>query len=189
MMPRILSTLPKIPITVEELRFLYFGNKAVSENTLMNYADFLGDINFYRGTMEIIDIQMNSNTPTYLYKFSYESENSLGKKIMDVSLPGATHGEDLFYLFHPHMMKDFGFPPPALDSQDYKIINNLTQMWTNFAKTGDPTPAITDLTPTKWTPLKRGDVYNYLNIDIKPRMEIIRKEEHRCNWKSIKHKL
>lgn len=89
-MPRVLSELPKIPITVEELRFLYFDNKAISEETLMNYADFLGDVMFYRGTMEVADIQMSSNdyTPTYLYKFSYESKTYLAKKIMDVSLPG-----------------------------------------------------------------------------------------------------
>ncbi|KAL0132864.1 hypothetical protein PUN28_000524 [Cardiocondyla obscurior] len=38
-------------------------------------------------------------------------------------------------------------------------------------------------------PLKRGDVYDYLNIDIEPRMEFIRKEEHRSDWKNMKHKL
>jgi len=47
-----------------------------------------------------------------------------------------THGEDLAYLFHAHMMKDFDLPPPASDSEDNKMINRLTQMWTNFAKTG-----------------------------------------------------
>lgn len=89
-MPRVLSALPKIPITVEELRFLYFDNKAISEETLMNYADFLGDAMFYRGTMEVADIQMSSSsyTPTYLYKFSYESKTCFAKKIMDVTLPG-----------------------------------------------------------------------------------------------------
>jgi len=82
--------LPKVPITVEELRFLYFGDKAISEETLMNYANFLGDMFFYRGTMEVADIQMNSGiyTPTYLYKFSYESKTYLLRKIMEVTLPG-----------------------------------------------------------------------------------------------------
>jgi len=53
----------------------------------------------------------------------------------------------------------------------------------------NPTPAITDLTPTKWIPLKHGDVYDYLNIDIEPRMESIHKGKQRYDWKNIKHKL
>jgi len=88
--PRILPTLSQIPITIEELRFLYFGNKAVSEETLINYADFMGDIYFYRGIMEVVDAQMSSdaNEPTYLYKFSYENEASLLRKFLNVTLPG-----------------------------------------------------------------------------------------------------
>ncbi|XP_018312621.1 esterase E4 [Mycetomoellerius zeteki] len=190
-MPRALSGMSKIPITVEELRFLYFGNKAVSEETLMNYADFLSDVLFNRGIMEAVDIQMSSDsyTSTYLYKLSYESKTYLGKEIMNVTLPGVTHGEDLFYLFYPHMMKEFNLSPPTPNSEDYKVIDYLTQMWTNFAKTGDPTPVITNLIPTKWTPLKLGDICDYLNIDLVPHMESIRKGERRCDWKNMKHKL
>ncbi|KAL0113961.1 hypothetical protein PUN28_011345 [Cardiocondyla obscurior] len=188
--PRLLATLPKIPITVEELRFLYFRDKAISEETLMNYADFLGDALFYRGNMEVADVQINSDdAPTYLYKFSYDSDSYIAKKIFGVTLPGVSHGEDIFYLFYPYMMKENNVPPPDFNSEDFKVIDYLTQMWTDFAKTGDPTPAITDLTPIKWAPLKRGDVYDYLNIDIEPRMEFIRKGEHRSDWKNMKHKL
>ncbi|XP_018353120.1 PREDICTED: esterase E4-like isoform X1 [Trachymyrmex septentrionalis] len=190
-MPRALSAMSKIPITVEELRFLYFGNKAVSEETLTNYADFLSDVVFNRGIMEAVDIQMSfdSYTPTYLYKFSYESKTYLVKEIIKVTLPGVTHAEDLFFLFYPYMTKEFNLPPPLPNSDDYKIIDCLTQMWTNFAKTGDPTPIITNMTPTKWTPLKRGNMCDYLNIDLIPRMESIRKGERRCDWKNMKHKL
>lgn len=190
--PRVLSTLPQISITVEELRFLYFGNKEVSEETLMNYANFLGDMWFYRGIMETADIQIDSNTnePIYLYQFSYESETSPWKKFLNVTIPGVTHSEELFYLFYPHVIKDLGFSPIVPESKDYKIMNCLTQMWTDFAKTGNPTPAITDLTPIKWTSLKRtGNVYDYLNIDIEPQMKTLRKGEQRWDWKNIKHKL
>lgn len=87
-MPKVLSALPEIPITVEELRFLYFGNKAISEETLINYADFLSDALFNRGIMEVADIQISSGgyTPTYLYKFSYESKPA--KQVLGVTLPG-----------------------------------------------------------------------------------------------------
>ncbi|XP_070160420.1 juvenile hormone esterase-like isoform X2 [Polyergus mexicanus] len=191
-LPRVLSTLPQIPITIEELRFLYFGNKTVSEEALINYADFLGDVLFYRGIMEIADTQMSSDTnePTYLYIFSYESETSPWKKFLNITLPGVTHSEELFYLFYPYMIKYLGFSTLASDSKDYKIMNRLTQMWTDFAKTGNPTPVITNLTPIKWTPLKHGgNVYDYLNINIEPGMKTFRKGEQRWDWKNMKHKL
>lgn len=49
---------------------------------------------------------------------------------------GTTHCEELDYLFCPHIIKDLGIPLPTPDSQDYKMINRLTQLWTDFAKTG-----------------------------------------------------
>ncbi|XP_011632339.1 juvenile hormone esterase-like [Pogonomyrmex barbatus] len=141
-MPKILSTLSKIPMTVKELRSIYFGDKAVSEETLINYANFIGDQFFYRSIMEVTDIQAELNTDntdnnaTYLYKFSYENETNFMRKLLNITLPGVSHGEDLPYLFYPNMMKDLGLSPPAPDSEDYKMINCLTQMWTDFAKTG-----------------------------------------------------
>lgn len=99
---RVLSTLPQIPITVEELRFLYFGNKAVSEETLINYANFYGDLFFYRGIMEVADAQMNSdaNEPTYLYKFSYENETSPLRKFLNIKLPGTVVNFKFTYKNH-----------------------------------------------------------------------------------------
>ncbi|XP_067205739.1 juvenile hormone esterase-like isoform X2 [Linepithema humile] len=189
--PSVLSKLSQIPITVEELRFLYFGNKTVSEETLLNYSNFLSDEAFYQGIIEVADIQSKSSnrSATYLYKFSYENESSVMRKIMGVTLPGVSHGEDLFYLFYPHKMKDFGLEPPELDSDQYKIISYLTQMWTDFAKTGNPTPAVTDLIPIKWMPLKHGNTCDYLNINTELRMETFRKGEQRWDWKNIKNKL
>ncbi|GAB1863195.1 Esterase E4 [Camponotus japonicus] len=188
--PKILRQLPEIPITISELRALYFGNKAVSEETIMNYSDFLGDQCFYKGIMEAVDIQMSSgaNEPIYLYKFSYESKTSPMKNILDMQLPGTAHFEELGYLFYPYIMKDLGLSPAAPDSEDYKIINCLTQMWTDFAKTGNPTPANEDSTSVKWTPLINGNAYHYLNINIKPQMETLCKAKQRWDWQ-MTHKL
>ncbi|GAB1863191.1 Carboxylic ester hydrolase [Camponotus japonicus] len=191
-LPKVLATLPKIPITLCQLRSLYFGDKNISEETLTNYINLLSDIFFYRGIMQTADIQMNSDNSgkTYLYQFSYDSEISLMKKIFNVDFPGASHFEESSYLFFPNIIKELGLSVPAPDSEDYKMINRLTQMWTDFAKTGNPTPVITDLTPIKWTPLKHAEnVYDYLDIDIEPRMKVLHKGEQRWDWENIKHKL
>ncbi|EFN68478.1 Carboxylesterase UNQ440/PRO873-like protein [Camponotus floridanus] len=183
--PRVLTTLPKIPITLCQLRSLYFGDENISEKTVPNYINLLSDIFFFRGIMQAADIQMNNDNSgkTYLYQFSYGSETSLMKKILNTDFPGVSHSEELCYLFYPDIIKELGLSVPAPDSEDYKMISRLTQMWTDFAKTGNPTPAITDLTPIKWTPLKpAGDVYDYLDIDVKPRMKTFRKGEQRWEW-------
>ncbi|EZA55883.1 hypothetical protein DMN91_010858 [Ooceraea biroi] len=189
---KVLPTLPLIPITVQELRSLYFGDKAVSEETLDIYADFLGDQYFCRGIMKIADIQVNrgnSCKATYLYKFSYDSDESFMKKVMNIQIPGAPHAAELFYLFCPHIMKELGMPLFERDSKEYMMMKCFTRMWTDFAKTGNPTPAVTDLTPVKWTPLKKGNVYDYLNIDTQTRMEIFHKGQQRWDWENVRHKL
>ncbi|XP_029165263.1 esterase E4-like [Nylanderia fulva] len=191
-LPRVVATLPKIPITLSELRFYYFGDKAISEETLLEYADFLSDEFAIRGIMQTADIQMNNDNSekTYLYQFSYESPTSLLRNIINNDLPGVSHGEELCYLFYPEIIKELGLSLPASDSEDYKMMKCLTQMWTDFAKTGNPTPSITDLTPIKWTPLKHGgNVFDYLNIDSKPQMKTFRKGEERWDWENARKKL
>ncbi|XP_077270682.1 juvenile hormone esterase-like [Temnothorax americanus] len=189
-LPRCLSTLSKISITIEELKSLYFSDKAVSKETLMNYVDFISDEFVCRGIMEVVDIQTklnnNDNKATYLYQFSYESETNPLRKIFKVQIPGVTHAEELAYLFHPYMMKDLGLSAPAVDSEDYKMINCLTQMWTDFAKTGNPTP-ITNL----WLSVtdSQSGKYNYLNIDTNSQMKVFRKGEERWDWEKKKNKL
>ncbi|KAG5317107.1 ESTE Esterase, partial [Acromyrmex heyeri] len=185
------ETLSTLPITVEELRSLYFGDKAISEETLTNYVDFLGDEMFYRGIMETVDIQTklnnNDKKATYLYKFSYESDSSFIKKIFEIQFPGATHAEELPYLFYFNMLKKyFDMSPPAIDSEDYKMIKCLTQMWTDFAKTGNPTP-VTNM----WLPVSdsQDGKYNYLNIDTILQMKVFHKGEERWDWEEKKNKL
>lgn len=87
--PTVLSELSQVPITLKELRFLYFGNKAVSEETLLNYTNLFGDILFYRGIAEVADIQTKcDHSATYFYKLSYENESSIIKRIRGITLPG-----------------------------------------------------------------------------------------------------
>lgn len=89
-LPRVLFMLPEIGITVEELKTLYFGKKEVSEETLIDYANFLGDLFFVRGIMDVVELQKWTGCykSTYLYQFDYESETSFMKKILNIGLPG-----------------------------------------------------------------------------------------------------
>lgn len=107
-LPKVLATLSKIPITLNKLRSLYFGDKKISEETLANYINLIGDIFFVRGIMEAVDIQMNNDNSgkTYLYQFSYDSETSFMKKILNVDFPGiiANKFETLMNLIYDSLM-------------------------------------------------------------------------------------
>ncbi|KAL0113970.1 hypothetical protein PUN28_011347 [Cardiocondyla obscurior] len=183
----VLSTLPEIGITVEELKTLYFGNKKVSEETLTNYADFFGDEFFVRGIIDTVQKQKSAgfHKSTYFYQFNYESKTSPMRAVLEVGLPGVCHTEELGYLYLPEIVKEKLNLPPKPTSNDHKIINYLTQMWTDFAKTGNPTPA-TNL----WQPLNgpENENYNYLNININPEMKIFCKGKERWDWESYKKK-
>lgn len=91
--------LSNMGVTPEDLRRLYLGNKPVSEENLMEYSTFLGDVNFVRNIMEIADIEakLNNNT-TYLYQFSYESETSVARKLLDLKLSGIRNGHKQYLI-------------------------------------------------------------------------------------------
>ncbi|KYN39724.1 hypothetical protein ALC56_05886 [Trachymyrmex septentrionalis] len=77
---------------------------------------------------------------------------------------------------------NLSLPKPGTD--DYVMINYFTQMWTDFAKTGNPTP-----TTNLWLPISdpKYKGYNYLNIDLNLQMKTFRKEKARWNWENCKN--
>jgi hypothetical protein len=121
---------------------------------------------------------------------------------------GVCHSEELSYLFCPEIRKEFNLSLPKSDSEDYKMINHLTQMWTDFAKTGYKNffsyfirilqtyiliakfklifrkPTSTNL----WLPLTgpQNEDYNYLNINKNSQMKVFRKGEERWDWENKK---
>ncbi|KYN31796.1 Esterase E4 [Trachymyrmex septentrionalis] len=184
-LPNVLSELPEIGITVEELRHHYFGNKEITEKTLMNYSDYKGDEFFVRGIRDVVKSQQCSGyfKSTYLYHFDYESETSPFRTVLDIGLPGVSHTEDLGYLFFPEAVKsNSNLTCPKPGSNDYKIVNYFVQMWTDFAKTGNPTP-----TTNLWLPLTgpQNKDYNYLNIDLNLQMKTFRYGKERWDWESV----
>ncbi|KAG9436182.1 esterase FE4 isoform X1 [Apis mellifera carnica] len=183
--------LKKQSITPNDLKHYYFGKEIISEETKQKYADFMSDVMFLRGIHDVINIQMEKAAEsTYMYKFTYDSEMSLLRMVMNVTLPGATHADELQYLFFPDLSKKLANRKLLEVGTDmYIIMEYFTQMWTDFAKTGNPTPKVTDLIRTIWKPLQKTDTYNYLRIDKTLKMESYSKSGQRFDWNRIKNKL
>ncbi|XP_052902546.1 bile salt-activated lipase-like [Anopheles moucheti] len=78
-----------------------------------------------------------TSVPLYYYQFAYDGDLNLYKKIFGVQHPGAIHTDELPYVFHiPAAM----LVPVSPDSHANTVSSRVVRMWTNFARTGNPTP-------------------------------------------------
>ncbi|XP_029035421.1 juvenile hormone esterase-like [Osmia bicornis bicornis] len=185
--PELMLSMKKDGITPNDLKRIYFNNEPISSKLLQQYADFITDSSFRQGIYEVLKIQLEKSVqPTYFYQFTYDNKNSFVKRALNIPLQGPTHGDDLTYIFQ--MTKGVQLRPLQPGTDNYRVMEYFTQMWTDFAKTGNPTPKVTGLITTVWKPLEKGNVYNYLNISNRLRMETISKDDQRFNWKRINNK-
>ncbi|CAB3256097.1 unnamed protein product [Arctia plantaginis] len=143
----------------DTIRHFYFGDDPMSGAVKRNVIDFDSDFTFvyptYRSISKYLDYEAGN---IYFYVFSYSGERNYFKDFFNYT--GATHSDELGYLFDISYMKDKPVTP-----EDEIIINQMTTMWTNFVKYGDPTPQTSDLIEIQWTPIKNLSQIPYLNID------------------------
>nr|CAD7452710.1 unnamed protein product [Timema tahoe] len=69
---------------------------------------------------------------------------------------GVVHGDELGYIFYRKGLQDSLDP----DSTEMKVLNRMVKMWTNFAKTGDPSEGMDVI----WKPVTSKS-RNYLSIN------------------------
>ncbi|XP_073955396.1 juvenile hormone esterase-like [Choristoneura fumiferana] len=119
----------------------FYGNGGPVEDldTLVTFCT-IEDFAFGIIQWQKISAKANNNT-FYFYKFSCKSElnvltNAFGLGDTFGTRRMVSHGDDLPYLFPMKIMKMKIDP----DSAAFKMVNNVTTLWTNFAKYGNPTP-------------------------------------------------
>ncbi|KAJ0183493.1 hypothetical protein K1T71_001469 [Dendrolimus kikuchii] len=118
----------------------------------------------------------------YFYKFNCKSnrnvmalQTGLKKLIPDQQV--VAHSDDLPYIFTSKIIGKVD-----MCSEEYKMINNVTKLWTNFARDGNPTP--NDSLGVKWMPYKIKE-QNYLNIDSKLEMETAPDDDQVKFWEEL----
>ncbi|XP_039751707.1 para-nitrobenzyl esterase-like [Pararge aegeria] len=93
--------------------------------------------------------------PVFIYKFSAETERNYTKKVYKMdSISGVCHADDLPYFFNVTCLDI----PLTEESKD--IIEQVVQLWFQFAATGNPTTSHKSIEWKPFTNKKR----NYLNI-------------------------
>ncbi|XP_041980325.1 juvenile hormone esterase-like isoform X2 [Aricia agestis] len=119
----------------EKIIDYYFDGKSLNN---INFTKYLSDITFKYHIHKLLGLFMNTNAKCYFYQFSgYTERNIFGNQKEKHNITGAAHFDDLMYLFHS---KIYDLPIVSANDQSCKVIRNICMLFTNFAKSGNPTP-------------------------------------------------
>lgn len=152
---------------LKNIRDHYFDGKPLTTDKLPAVVQIHSDIYFRIGIKYLIDNRIRRNcAPTYVYQFSYvgNQENSTDAIVRKKRLiTGASHSDEKSYLFYLTQLKAENLDAPAPGTKDRITIERLTQLWTNFAKTGNPTPDFEEHIDVVWKPVTKDE---YMLLDI-----------------------
>ncbi|KAJ2951245.1 hypothetical protein O0L34_g5646 [Tuta absoluta] len=161
-----------------KMKQFHTKGEKLSKETLNNIMEYLSmDIFVYGITQWAKSI--SATNKTYFYKFTCHSELNMIPQMMnmtDLCVGKVVHADELAYIFTPNLTK------VDKDSDAFKLINNMTTLWTNFAKFGNPTPDSSF--GVQWLPYTTTE-QNYLELGNK--LEASKKpyEEIVNFWESI----
>ncbi|CAG0902142.1 unnamed protein product [Darwinula stevensoni] len=155
------------------LRKQYFGDQPINRHNRYELVRMAGDQMMNVGAFETVKVQSRF-VPTYLYSFEYEGSFGLIdfiRAMFVMSLPekarssvqkltGVAHGDDIAYLFPLAFL-------PRGDERDAAMKDILTDIFVQFAKSGDPTPD--PRSDVKWPQWTQDDPRHFV-FDAHPRL-------------------
>ncbi|XP_067008037.2 juvenile hormone esterase [Anabrus simplex] len=164
---------------LEKVRSFYIEDEALNQKTLNKFIDMCTDFYFAAGiVIGAKRMQPKSNAPIHLYNFVYDGGLANLKKGFTTlrNISGVAHTDDLGYLFNIGLSVEE-------NSTDFKVRSRMVTMWTNFVKTGNPTPEATEDIP-EWPPftVEAGD---YLEIGSQLVVKNHMNEERVNFWESL----
>ncbi|XP_013183727.2 carboxylic ester hydrolase [Amyelois transitella] len=164
--PALLSPNETVTLNISEtIRSFYFQHRPVDARNIDSLIDLFTDVMFLRPILETVRLQAETNrrSPTYVYRFAFDGALGLFKRMLGITHPGACHGDEMGYLFYfsrlNYRLDD--------DSPELAVSQRMVQLWTNFAKTGNPTPPVDyeSVVDFKWPPVNDTSSIDYLNIN------------------------
>ncbi|XP_052128544.1 cholinesterase 1-like isoform X4 [Frankliniella occidentalis] len=153
----------------KEIMEFYFGEKTLTKETMPQFLDLFGDLCFINSLYVCTRLHAaNEKTPVYVYYLSYEGKLGFFKRLLKLKIPGMSHGDELGYIFRVTLLPEIPLGP---ENPDLIFRNRMIKMFTNFVKTGNPTPSESDVGVT-WSPSWQPDTarMDYLDIGESLRM-------------------
>lgn len=118
----------------DEIREHYFGRKHITTELMKEILAYVLDSGFFYDIYEFLKLlPKEASSKRYFYQFSGVSDRNIyGAMGSKYGISGASHYDDLMHLF------DAKKANLSLDksSKDYKIVQNICTLFTNFAKYG-----------------------------------------------------
>lgn len=114
------------------IKEFYVGNRNLTKDDLAIIANMQTDMQFSYNTHRFANIYSLYNT-VYMYKFSFVTDLNIIKISLGLTnLDGVCHADELFYLFYNYLSEK----PYKQQRKLKNIVDRVTKMWTDFAKTG-----------------------------------------------------
>uniref|UniRef100_A0A1A9V9V1 Carboxylic ester hydrolase n=1 Tax=Glossina austeni TaxID=7395 RepID=A0A1A9V9V1_GLOAU len=132
-----------------------------------------------------IRFQHSTSAPVYLYRFDFDTEELITPyRIMrwGRGVKGVAHADDLAFLFSNILARRM-----TKDSREYKTIERMIDIWTQFATTGNPYNSdIQGLEDIVWEPLNKNDnTYKCLNIGDELKFIDLPEMENLKQWENL----
>ncbi len=124
------------------MRFYLGSGRNFTQDSIQEMIDLFGDLLFNFPTYKALQLHSHSSSqPVFMYELAHKPSKTLmdifGKDTGASSEDwGVAHGDDLSFIFN----KVFGIEGAIETEEDKDVMEQMTTMWTNFAKHGDPTP-------------------------------------------------
>ncbi|XP_063236150.1 esterase E4-like [Bacillus rossius redtenbacheri] len=159
------------------IKHFYFGSQDVSSSTVPQYCDLVSDTRYVRGVYKnVVEMISHSTAPVFYYQFSFDGKINYSYMSGATStIKGAGHSDELCYLFD---CKAFDKKNLNEKSPEVVTLHRMVNMWTNFAKTGNPTYQ------TLWRPATSAERY-YLDIDTQLTLKKNFEEKRMAFWDQI----
>ncbi|XP_076754354.1 carboxylic ester hydrolase [Xylocopa sonorina] len=158
------ETCPKDEVkrVATEIRKYYFDDAPIDNSTRFKLIDMYSDAWFtYAIDSSVRDYLRKQSSSVYYYYLAYKGTASFSAIFGDAENDyGVSHADELQYLFP---VGEQLFKDKPLSKRDHKIVDLFTTLWYNFAKSGNPTPEVSEETPVKWKPVRTEDL-EYLHI-------------------------
>ncbi|XP_049861359.1 fatty acyl-CoA hydrolase precursor, medium chain-like isoform X4 [Schistocerca gregaria] len=145
---------PQADFITEKINDFYFPSGEITPGKL---TELFSDAFFVWNTDEGIR-KYKDTAPVYYYLFSYKGKLRIHHMMGIQEDFGICHAEDLLYLFSNNTYLPIIGERPENDMQMVKV---MTKLWTDFARTGNPTP--TDEL-VNWPRVTSDDLLEYLDI-------------------------